>query len=209
MSKDNEDRELLDSILSPDVRNAIQDLQLALLRKSKDAIEDCDDVDTDPIEGKITAEQLVALLMAVISGQTTAQQNAQILSAISGQTGTQQGNQQATQQAAEIIAALTGRTVTQTTHLADVNGPERILATVARGVDNNELISQRINHIGANVAELASIGIGVLLTSTPVVAAQLQAQVADQGSKNASDGRLVGDCIKSGHGDCHPCYKKD
>jgi hypothetical protein len=205
MSKDDKDQELLDSILSPKVRDAIEKLQLALLEKSKCVIEDCDDVDTDPVKGKITAEQLVALLMAVVSGQTTAQQNAQILSAISGQTGTQQGNQQATQQAAEIIAALTGRTVTQTTHLADINGPERILAAVARGVDNNELISQRVNHIGANVAELASVGIGVLLTSTPIVAAQLQAQVADHGSKNSDNGRLNQDVLKSGHGDCKPC----
>jgi hypothetical protein len=45
------------------------------------------------------------------------------------------------------------------------------------------------------------------LTSTPVVAAQLQAQVADHGSKNSDNGRLGQDCLKAGHGDCLPCKK--
>jgi hypothetical protein len=206
MTTENEDG--LAQVLSPEVLGAIKDLQLALIKRTKESIEDCGDgEDDDPVDGKITAEQLMAMLISVLSGQTTTQQNAELIAALTGQTSTQQGNQQATQQAAEIIAALTGRTVTQTTHLADINGPERILAAVARGVDNNELLSQRLNSIGANVAELASVGIGVLLTSTPIVAATLQAQIADHASKNSDNGRLVNDCVKAGHGDCLPCKK--
>jgi hypothetical protein len=190
----------MDKVISPEVFAAIKDLQLALLKRAKSSIDDDDEVDSG-----ITNEQLIAMLISVLSGQTTAQQNAQLMSALSGQTSGQQGSQQATQQAAEIIAALTGRTQTETSHKEDVNTPERIAAAVARGVDNNELASQRYNNIAGNVAEMASVGLSVLLTSTPVVAAQIQAQVADIGMKNSDNGRLVQDCVKAGHGDCKPC----
>jgi hypothetical protein len=196
----------VESVINPEVLAEITNLQLALLRKAKKGIDGLDDSD-DPVDGEITAKQLMAMLVAVLSGQTSTQQNAELIAALTAQTSTQQGNQQATQQAAELIAALTGRTQTETSHKEDVNTPERIAATVARGVDNNELASQRLNAITGDVAQLASVSLGVLMTTTSIAAAQIQAQVPDLGMKNSDNGRLVNDCVKAGHGDCLPCKK--
>jgi hypothetical protein len=205
-----EDENGLEQVIGSEVLAEIKNLHLALLRKAKKVIEGCDDDGNDggdEVDAGITAEQLMAMLVAVLSGQTTTQQNAELIAALTAQTSTQQGNQQATQQAAELIAALTGRTQTETSHTDDVLGVERIKAAVARGVDNNELVSQRFNNIAGDVAQVASISLGVLMTSTSVVGAQLQAQVADLGAKNSNNGRLVDDCVKAGHGDCLPCKK--
>jgi hypothetical protein len=175
----------LDNLINPEVADAIKKLQLALLCKATKVIEGPTEPEIDPIDPQITAEQLMAMLISVLSGQTTTQQSAELLAALTAQTNTQQGNQQAT----ELIAALTGRTQTETSHTEDINTPERIKAAVARGTDNNELSSQRFNNIAGNVAEVASISLGVLMTSTSVVAAQIQAQVADHGAKNSAEER--------------------
>ena len=172
-----------ESVIGRDVLDAIKGLQLALIQRAKDAVEDDGDA-----KGDIDAKQLLI----------------QLIAAVTGQTGNQQSQQQLSQQVGEIVAALTGRTVTQTTHIADVNGPERMLMAVARGADNNELASQRLNGIAGDVAQLASVGLGVLMTSTSVVAAQIQANIPDHGSKNSDVGRLVMDCCKAGHGECKP-----
>jgi hypothetical protein len=204
-----EDDNGLEQVIGSEVLEEIKNLHLALLRKAKKVIEDCDDDGNGdgPVDANITAEQLMAMLVAVLSGQTTTQQNAELIAALTAQTSTQQGNQQATQQAAELIAALTGRTQTETSHTDDVLGVERIKAAVARGVDNNELASHRLNNIAGDVAQVGSISLGILMTSASVVGAQLQSQVADLGAKNSNNGRLVDDCVKAGHGDCLPCKK--
>ncbi len=177
-------KDLMDKLISPKVREAIECIQCALLERSTKIIEG----GGDDVDGSIEARALFI----------------QLISAITGQTGNQQSQQQLTQQVGEIVAQLTGRTVTQTTHIADVNTPERIKATVARGVDNNELLSQRLNNIGANVAELASVGLGVIMTSVPLVQAQINAQIANDAAKNSDVGRLVMDVCKAGHSLCVP-----
>lgn len=179
-------------LVSKEVRDAISGLQVSLIERAQKLVDGI--ANPHPPDngggGVVDARSILVTL----------------LGALAGQTANQQGSQQAVQQATEQLAALTGRTQTETSHTEDINAPERQKATVARGTDNNEIISQRINTAGANVADMASVAVGVLMTTTSASVAQIQAQIPDLGMKNSDNGRLVQDCVKSGHGDCRPCY---
>lgn len=131
------------------------------------------------LDTNLSVSEVLATLGGQVAGQQTIQQDAQ------------QGSQKALQDAANMISMLTGRQQSETSHTEDINAPERISAALARGVDNNELVSQRFNNTAANVADLASVAVGILMNTASAANGQTQAQIPDIAKKNSDCGRKV------------------
>ena len=95
-------------------------------------------------------------------------------------------------QTSENISAQAGRTQTETAHTDDMNAIERMKVTVARGSDDNQVISGAVNAGIAQVTQASSFGLSSQMVSASVANNQLNANIVDHNHKNSNFGRGMG-----------------
>jgi len=100
--------------------------------------------------------------------------------------------QSSTHQTSENISANAGRTQTETAHTDDMNAIERMKVTVARGSDDNQVISGAVNAGIAQITQASSFGISSQMVSASVANNQLNANIVDHNHKNSNFGRAWG-----------------
>jgi hypothetical protein len=100
--------------------------------------------------------------------------------------------QSSTHQTSENISQNAGRTQTETAHTDDMNAIERMKVTVARGADDNQVISGAVNAAVAQITQASAFGLSGLMVGASVVNNQINANVADINHKNSNFGRGMG-----------------
>jgi hypothetical protein len=100
--------------------------------------------------------------------------------------------QTVTHQSGEAITGQAGRTQTETAHTDDMNAIERMKVTVARGSDDNQVISGAVNAAVAQVTQASAFGLSGMMVGASVANNQINANVVDLNHKNSNFGRGYG-----------------
>ena len=100
--------------------------------------------------------------------------------------------QTVTHQSGESITGQAGRTQTETAHTDDMNAIERMKVTVARGADDNQVISGAVNAAVAQVAQASAFGLSGMMVGATVANNQINANIVDLNHKNSNFGRGMG-----------------
>jgi hypothetical protein len=100
--------------------------------------------------------------------------------------------QTVTHQSGESITGQAGRTQTETAHTDDMNAIERMKTTVARGADDNQVISGAINGGVAQITQASAFGLSSMMVGASVANNQINANVVDLNHKNSNFGRGMG-----------------
>jgi len=100
--------------------------------------------------------------------------------------------QSSTHQTSENISQNAGRTQTETAHTDDMNAVERMKVTVARGADDNQVVSAAVNAAIAQVTQAGSFGLSGMMVGASVANNQINANVVDANHKNSNFGRGMG-----------------
>ena len=95
-------------------------------------------------------------------------------------------------QSGESITGQAGRTQTETAHTDDMNAVERMKVALARGADDNQVISAAVNAGIAQVTQASSFGLSGQMVSASVANNQLNANIVDHNHKNSNFGRGYG-----------------
>ena len=100
--------------------------------------------------------------------------------------------QSSTLQLSENAAAAAARTQTETAHTDDMNAIERMKVAVARGADDNQVISAAVNTAVAQVTQASAFGLSSLMIGSSVANNQINANIVDVNHKNSNFGRAYG-----------------
>ena len=84
------------------------------------------------------------------------------------------------------------RTQTETAHTDDMNAIERMKVTVARGADDNQVISATINSSIAQITQASAFSLSSLMIGSSIANNQINANIVDLNHKNSNFGRGYG-----------------